>query len=154
MVTAAAAFGIGAIPKTMALVRDIRVNYHHDDLDVAGVVLNEGTTQERKTQRALTQQLRAAQQSGALDFDAPLWPGRIPDYVVIPDSHAAAEPVSAFLALSESRAKATKVCQVAEALAIQLLDVICHPQAPAIKRAWREAWPVEVRLPVVGEVTG
>jgi hypothetical protein len=150
-VTAAAAFGIGAIPKTMALVNDIRVNYHHDDLDVAGVVLNEGTTQERKTQRALTQQLRAAQQSG--DLVAPLWPGRIPDYVVIPDSHAASEPVSAFLALSESRPKATKVCQVSEAIAIQLLDVIRHPQAPAIKRAWREAWPVDIRLPVVGEVT-
>ncbi len=151
-VTPAAAFGIGAIPKTMALVRDIRDNYHHQDLDVAGVILNEGTAQERRTSRALLQQLEAAQQAGASDFNAPLWPGCIPDYVVIPDSHAAAEPVSAFLALSESRAAAAKVCQIAEALAVQALDSIDHPQATAIKRAWAEAWPLGLRLPLVGEV--
>ncbi len=149
-VTPAAAFGIAAIPQTMALVRDIKSNYRHDELGVLGVVLNEGTKKKRRTSRELTKQLLQAQAEGRPDYQAPLWPGSIPDYTVIPDSHAAAEPVSAFLALSESRPAATKVCQVAETHALRMLAEIGHPDAAALNDAWQEAWPEDVRLPPAG----
>jgi len=145
-------FGAKAIPETMELVEDIRDHYHHDDLDVIGLVLNEFVQQDRRTQRNITSQLLQAHRDQVPLYGAPLW-GRIPDYTVVSDSQDSEAPVSAFLAFSASRETARRVCQAAEAHAIRLLDAIGHPQASEIKKAWRTAWPEQLRTPAIAEVT-
>jgi chromosome partitioning protein len=144
-------FGAAAVPETMALVKDIRDHYHHDELDVLGLVLNEYVERQR-TQRNITGELTQAHASGAEHYEAPVWPGRIPAYTVIGDSQDFEAPVSALLARSEWRKPARLVCQVAEAVAIRLLDSIDHPRAGDIKQAWKTAWPDRLRSSVIEEV--
>ena len=150
-VTAPATFGAKAVPETMELVQDIKTSYDHPDLDVIGLIINEYVPQRRRTQSGIITQLDEAYRRGVPEFGAPLWPARIPYYTVIqdsPDSHA---PVSAFLGVTASRTPARKVCQAAEANAVQLLHAIKHPRAAEVHRAWAAAWPPEHRADFIRE---
>ena len=150
-VTAPATFGAIAVPETMELVEDIRASYGHEDLSVIGLMINEYVTQQRRTQHGIITQLDEAHRQRKALFDAPLWPARIPYLTVIQDSQDSQAPVSAFLGVSASRAAARKVCQAAEANAVQLLHAIGHPMAGSIHRTWATAWPAEIRPAFITE---
>lgn len=151
LVTPAEKFGTDAVSKTVRMVKEIRDQYHHTDLSVIGMVFNESVPRSR-TQRNLTAQVEQARAEGIEEVSMPLWPCRIPRRGVIAESQLAEAPVSAFLAVSGTRAAAAAVCQHAEAAAIRLLEAIGHPRAREIKQAWKDAWPEAERLPVVVEV--
>ncbi|WP_435826740.1 ParA family protein [Nonomuraea dietziae] len=139
-VTNAQKFGVDAIPKTMRLIKDVRENYYHDDIEVMGLVWN-AFTPRQTTARALANDAAEANESEIEHWEAPIWPYEIPSYTVVSDSHDMAAPVSAFLSTSEKRETARKVTQVAEATALRLLDKIEHPLAGELRAAWHEAWP-------------
>jgi chromosome partitioning protein len=154
-VTAPATFGAKAVPETMELVQDIKISYDHPDLDVIGLIINEYVPQGRRTQSGIITQLDEAHRRDVPEDRASLWPAlwpvRIPYYTVIQDSQDSHAPVSAFLGVTASRTPARKVCQAAEANAVQLLHAIKHPQAAEIHRAWAAAWPPEHRADFVRE---
>jgi cellulose biosynthesis protein BcsQ len=128
----------------MQLVEDIRDRYHHPNLVVIGLVLNEFVQQNRRTQRRITDQLEQAQRAGKPLFQTPIW-GRIPEYTVVEDSQDYQAPLSYFLSTSESREPARRVCKAIEAHAIRLLEAIGHPGAAEIKAAWQAARSAERR---------
>ncbi|MGI5292895.1 ParA family protein [Nonomuraea polychroma] len=150
-VTQAQRFGVEAIPDTLLLVQEVKHGYKHDDLDVMGLVFNE-YTERSVTQRNLLSQVETAQQQGIPDFDVAVWKGRLPNLTVVDKSQDAEAPVSAFLGSSSDREPARRVCQVAEAVAIQLLEAIEHPEAAELKALWKKAWPENQRTDVVAEV--
>ena len=140
-----AKFAAAAVPDTTELVDDIRDNYGHDDLDILGLIINDHVKQTRLTQRNMISQLEERQRAGDRLFRAPIWPVPVPHYTVVQDSHAANAPVSAFLADRASREPARRVCQAAEANALQILHKIGHPLAGDIQRAWAAGWPKDHR---------
>lgn len=135
------AFGADAVPKTMALLDEIRGTYDHAHIDVLGLVVNNVVGGQRLTQANVLSQLAQNQASGQSLYRAPLWPVPIPALGVVKDSQIASAPVSAFLADRGSRQAARRVCQAAEATAIRLLHGIDHPLATRIETAWAAAWP-------------
>jgi chromosome partitioning protein len=145
-----AQFAARGVPKTMALVKDIKVSYKHAELDVLGLVIN-SFVQNRKRQQAVLEDLERGRQAGDELFRAPQWPALIPNLGVIEDSQNAQAPVSAFLGAARDRNNARRVCQAAESHAIHLLRGIRHPQAGVIDQAWRTAWPAEHRADFMGE---
>lgn len=150
-VTQAQRFGVEAIPDTLLLLRDVKESYRHEDLDVLGLIFNE-FTERSVTQQHLMSQVQAAQEAGEESFNVPVWKGRLPNYTVVDKSQNAEAPVSAYLASGGDREPARKVCQVSEAVALQLLAAIDHPQAGALKQAWKNAWPEDLRTPIVKEL--
>ncbi|MEV1002682.1 ParA family protein [Nonomuraea sp. NPDC050202] len=147
-VTNAEKFGVDAIPETMSLVEDVRDHYYHDDIDVMGLVWN-AYSPRQTTARALTADAAQAHAAKQKHWDAPIWPFEIPKAIVVSDSHDMAAPVSAFLGTSEKREPASKVCQVAEAIALRMLDEIGHPLAGELRAAWRQAWPEKEQTDVM-----
>ncbi|MEU7942507.1 ParA family protein [Microbispora bryophytorum] len=151
LVTQAQRFGVEAIPETLLLVDDIRESYKHDELDVLGLVFNE-YTERSQTQRHLMAEVNAEQQREGSPYEVDVWKGRVPNYTVVDKSQNAEAPLSAFLTSSADREPARKVCQVAEGVAIQLLEAIGHPRAGEVKQAWKQAWPADLRMPIIREV--
>ncbi|MFC0862324.1 ParA family protein [Sphaerimonospora cavernae] len=151
LVTQAQRFGVEAIPETLMLVDDIRDSYRHEELNVLGLVFNEYTDRSQ-TQRNLMAQVDAEQQKQNSEFEVEVWKGRVPNYTVVDKSQNAEAPLSAFLTSGADRDSARKVCQVAEGVAIQLLEGIRHPLAAEVKQAWKQAWPANLRMPIVAEV--
>jgi cellulose biosynthesis protein BcsQ len=147
-VTNAEKFGVDAIPETMRLIKDVRENYYHDGIDVMGLVWN-AYAPRQTTARALTQDAAEANEAGVEHWEAPIWPYEIPKYTVVSDSQDMAAPVSAFLSTAEKREPASKVCQVAEATALRVLDTMGHPLASELRAAWRQAWPVKEQAEVM-----
>jgi cellulose biosynthesis protein BcsQ len=147
-VTNAEQYGVDAIPKTMRLIKDVRENYYHDDIEVMGLVWN-AYTDRQVVARELASGAAQANAAGVPHWEAPIWPYEIPRYTVVSDSHAARAPVSAFLATAEKRESARKVCQVAEATALRMLDRMEHPLADELRKAWHQAWPETERTEVL-----
>jgi len=139
------AFGADAVPKTMALLDEIRSRYPHSHVDILGMVVNNVVGGQRLTQANVMAQLAEGQARGQTLRRAPLWPVSIPALGVVKDSQIAGAPVSAFLADSGTRQAARRVCQAAEATAIRLLYGINHPLAAEIDAAWAGAWPLGSR---------
>ncbi|WP_219518838.1 ParA family protein [Nonomuraea ceibae] len=153
LVTQAQRFGVEAIPDTLLLVQEVKDSYKHEDLDVLGLVFNE-YTERSQTQGQLMAQVEEAQSNNDPDYDVPVWKGRLPNYTVVDKSQAAETPLSAYLASGArgERDTARKVCQVAEAVALQLLAGIRHPHADELKALWKQAWPTHQRSSVIEEV--
>ncbi|MEU4513206.1 ParA family protein [Nonomuraea wenchangensis] len=147
-VTNAQKFGVEAIPETMTLVEDVRAHYYHPDIDVMGLVWN-AYSPNQITARALTADAVQAHEAGEAHWEAPIWPYEIPQYTVVSDSHDMGAPVSAFLGTSEKRKPAARVCQVAEAIALRMLDEMGHPLAGELRKAWLAAWPEEEKTAVM-----
>ncbi|MEV0650063.1 ParA family protein [Phytomonospora sp. NPDC050363] len=137
MVTTAEKFGIGAIPTTLTYIEDIRRQYDHPDLELLDLLINEYKPQ-RTGESANVRDVTEAQHSGTLPIST--YPHSLPERTVIPDSQSAEAPVSAYLASSDRRGQATRVCIVVEALALDLLDRMGHPLATQIRAQWEKAW--------------
>ncbi|GAA4986383.1 hypothetical protein GCM10023334_117690 [Nonomuraea thailandensis] len=150
-VTNAEKFGVDAIPKTMRLIKDVRENYYHDSIDVMGLVWN-AYVPRQNTARALTSDAMQYHRGGLEHWEAPIWPYEIPKTTVISDSHDMAAPVSAFLTTSERREMAARVCQVAEATTLRMLDELGHPLAGELRTAWHQAWPQKEQTDVMKEM--
>ncbi|GAA4209364.1 hypothetical protein GCM10022252_75750 [Streptosporangium oxazolinicum] len=149
-VTTAQIFGTDAIPKTMRLLKDVQANYRHEDLNVMGLLWNE-YDDRKSTEQNLSEQAADAHSQGVEHWEAPIWPYKLPNLTVVSNSHAAFAPLSAFLSTSAERKTARRVCQVAEAVALRVLDNIQHPQASALRQAWHEAWIGNERTAVMRE---
>ncbi|MDP9850347.1 ParA family protein [Streptosporangium lutulentum] len=151
LVTQAQRFGVEAIPETLLLVEDVRESYRRDELEVIGLVFNEYVDRSN-TQQNLIAQVRDAQEHHAEGYDVPLLKGRLPGYTVVDKSQNAEAPLSAYLGSSSDRETARRVSQVAEGIAIQVIEAINHPQAAEIRAAWKTAWPESMRTPILEEV--
>lgn len=148
-VTNAERYGVDAIPKTVRLIKDVRESYYHDGIEMMGLVWN-AYTDRQVTARELAEGATQASAAGVEHWeDVDIWPYELPRYTVVSDSHAAAAPVSAYLATAEKRDTARRVCQVAEAIALRMLDRIEHPQASALRKSWHAAWPEAERTDVI-----
>ncbi|MFD4406757.1 ParA family protein [Nocardia sp. NPDC058499] len=140
MLTTAEPFGINAIADTLEFGRDIRDNWNNPRLEPLGLVFTSYNPQGLVT-RAELKELREAQAAGSDAVDVEIWPPRVPTRTVVPQAQGFRAPVSALLAERKSRAKATEMCQVAEAVLLQVLHKVGHPDAEELESRWRAAWP-------------
>jgi cellulose biosynthesis protein BcsQ len=139
LLTTAEAFGINAIADTLKFARDTRDNWGNPRLENIGLAFTSYNPKGRVA-RAMMADLRAHQattESANLD----IWQPRVPNRTVVPLSQSYRLPVSRFLIERQDRSAAMDVCQVSEAMLLNILRKINHPDAEELDRRWRTAWP-------------
>ncbi|WP_084477345.1 ParA family protein [Actinokineospora enzanensis] len=140
IVTRAEPFGMNAISKTVKFAWDVRDNWNHPNLNVAGLVLSAYKPRNKIVQTQL-KDLRVAQEGNVQEVQVDLWKPRIPDRTIFPTAQDYRAPISAFLSERGQRKAATEVCQVAEAIVLKLLHQMAHPDATELQERWERAWP-------------
>ncbi|MGH8420747.1 MAG: ParA family protein [Pseudomonas fluorescens] len=143
LLTTAEPFGMDAIGQTHRYLEDIRINYSHPDLQTIGLLLSSYNPRLRQTKAQLAD-FNQAQLSGHSVANVDLWPERIPGRTVVPESQSYRAPISAFLGEGQNVQAAKVLCQVAESVALRILDRIQHPMADQLHKEWQQAWPGEL----------
>lgn len=148
VVTTAETFGIKAIADTVIFMNDVRDNWDHPSLKTAGFLFT--TYSPRKVEaRSQIEDLKAARAAGVEGYDIDRWPQSIPAREAIPNSQSYRLPVSRLLTERKSRPGAELVCQVAESVALNMLDYMEHPRAAELRALWQAAWPADQLSPYV-----
>lgn len=142
LVTTAEMFGIKAVNDTLKFLRDVKENWDHNTLDIAGLIFTSYNPKLSVAQTATTE-LAAAQGKGHAEVDVPVWSPSLPVRQVIPHSQTCRAGVSPFLAEARWRKAATEICQMADAVLLKMLDHMGHPQAAELRELWLNAWPAD-----------
>ncbi|MFE3105230.1 ParA family protein [Nocardia tengchongensis] len=140
LLTTAEPFGVKAIADTLEFARDVRDNWGSPKLTDLGLIFTSYNPQGVVT-RAELGELRQAQASGNKKVDVEIWAPRVSTRTLVPNSQGYRAPVSAFLSDSKNRAAAEELCQIAEAILLEILKKIGHPDAEELEELWRAAWP-------------